>query len=353
MPLTATQQLQLINETFSDSRFSNKQGEYAVAHWIAYNDLCTIAEISDNDKVNLFKITLLGEPRIWFNDNKDSFTDIATLERAFKNTYGKIVSREEYLKQFRNASMKEGEDISQFRNRVRTLAAKAKITDPELVLFTFIDGMPAHIRPALRAIKDKSIDECMLTARALLSEQPASSVSQIFAATQQNPTANVSNDLADRMENLLLTYQKSHHHDHDHPRKSNHDSYADHRQSRSRYSDRHTTRRSSRSYSRGRSYHRHGDSSFSRQNSRSHSRGRVSDKSPSYNHYDHQRRSPSQSRDRRSRSRDTTVDRKVSFQRSQSPIICDVCKTPGHPWRQCRKLQKAIASNNFKIEQNF
>ena len=145
--------------------------------------------------------TLGDEPRIWYDDNVALFTDLKALERSFKSAFGRAATREEHLSAFSALTYTSGEPLNSYRNRVRSTAARAKITDQEHIRLQFINGFPSHIRSALRAKRDNSLDDCMLTAQALLSENP-----EIPTPAMPIAPAAQADALASRMEALLLSF---------------------------------------------------------------------------------------------------------------------------------------------------
>lgn len=336
--------------------FSNLPHESASAHWLAFEDYVEETKVEEAHVVGKFRLTLSGEPRIWYSENKETFENKGTLEKLFKSTYGKAMTRSDYLKQFVSLSIKPNEDLGSYKNRVKSTAAKAKIKDNEQIMLQFIEGLPSHVRIALKAKRDTTLEDCLLTAKALMSEtKPVTP--QVFAA-QASSTPHQS-DLVDQMQSLLLSFQSRSppsHHSHSHQSNSHHrrSPHPNHRDQRpSRHSNYYQNDRQ-RSLSRSSSAHRGrspGDRSYPTQRfDRSNSRGRSSNqqrhfsRERSSDRFSAQRRD--MSADRRSERRDRSNDRSVSFQnrRSGSPITCRYCSTPGHKWSECYKLEKALAS---------
>ena len=153
-------------------RFESRVGQKASVHWLLFTDYYKFHQISDANAIKEFMFTLGDEPRIWYDDNVALFTDLKALERSFKSAFGRAATREEHLSAFSALTYTSGEPLNSYRNRVRSTAARAKITDQEHIRLQFINGFPSHIRSALRAKRDTSLDDCMLTAQALLSETP-------------------------------------------------------------------------------------------------------------------------------------------------------------------------------------
>ena len=153
-------------------RFEGKPHQKALVHWLQFKDYTQFHNITDANAIKEFIFTLGDEARIWYEENAEAFTDITVLERKFKSTYGRATTREEHLNAFAELTYTPGEPLNAYRNRVRSTAARAKITDQEHVRLQFINGFPSHIRSALRAKRDNTLDDCMLTAQALMSEAP-------------------------------------------------------------------------------------------------------------------------------------------------------------------------------------
>lgn len=359
--------------------FSNQPHEKASAHWLAFEDYCDELKVQAADQVKKFRLTLSGEPRVWFKENQRSFStednaeNVNILERLFKSTYGKAMSRSDYLKQIVSIAIKPDEDLGAYRNRVQSTAAKARITDQEQIMIHFIEGLPAHVRIALKAKRDANLEECMLTARALMSETKAPT-SQLFSA--QHSSVDQHRDIVDQMQSLLLSFN--------HSKSSDHSS--DHRQSRRPF--KHSPHSQSSHYSHSRNnqnYHPQSSrpSQFSRQRSHSRSDSNNRGRSPSIDSRYGQRFDRSNSRgrssrpqrqfsrerssdryatdkrrdlssDKRSDRRDRSTERSVSFQRrSNSPITCRFCNIAGHKWSECFKLEKAIANGKINADSHF
>lgn len=335
-----------INDYITE-KFINESSQFATAHWLSFKDFLEDAGLAtDADKIRQFRRTLAGEPRVWFSENEALFTTVKELEKLFKSAYGKTITRQEYLKRFRELSIKSGEELSKYRNRVRSVASKAKITDAEQIMFQFVDGLPAHIRPALRAKRDTTLEECMLTAQALLSEQPSTGSAQLFAHTPSP-----SDQLCGKMDSLHFSHQgSSQPHTHSSSQSHMRPSRSHQNFSSSRNSDSRPHSQNSPSSQR----HRHRSSSRSdRSTSRSDRSHRSSSRSDRSQRLD---RSSSRGRSHYSRNRSNSRDRSVSFNqndRSNSPVICRYCNIPGHKWASCYKLEKAIMAGQIPPPQFF
>ena len=141
-----------VNDFFTE-KFGNLPNQHAIAHFMSYKSLVEYMEMTPADAIKFFPVSLKGEPLVWFNTHKAALSTLAIIEKEFKSMYTTTVSREEYLKRFKAIALETSEDLTKYRNRVTNLAAKSQIVDQELIKFHFIDGLPSHIRPALRAIK--------------------------------------------------------------------------------------------------------------------------------------------------------------------------------------------------------
>lgn len=356
-------------------RFEGKNGQKATVHWLLFKDYYKFHEITDQNAVKEFMYTLGDEPRIWYNDNTELFTDIDALEKNFKSTFGRATTREEHLSAFSALSYTSGEPLNSYRNRVRSTAARARITDQEHIRLQFINGFPSHIRSALRAKRDASLDDCMLTAQALLSEAPdiPSPAMPIVPASQTNA-------LASQMEALLLSFSTDRNRQSRPPSRNYHerkDWKTSHREaaspgpyrrgsvSRDRYqSDRSQSRdRRSNRDQRGDRRSRY-DSSRDRRDRYDSSRdrrGRFDSSRDRRNRYDgsRERRYRDNSRDeerqanRRSHD-DNQGPKSVSFQRNRSkspgPQSCMFCHKTGHDMGSCFKLQRAIKEGHINVD---
>ena len=101
----------------------------ATVHWLLFRDYTTAQNINDENAIKEFMFTLGDDPRIWYDDNQALFTDLAALEKHFKSTFGRATTREEHLNAFAELAYVQGEALNSYRNRVRSTAARARITD--------------------------------------------------------------------------------------------------------------------------------------------------------------------------------------------------------------------------------
>ena len=334
-------------------RFEGKPGQKASVHWLLFKDYYKFHQITDANAIKEFMFTLADEPRIWYEDNTASFTDLKTLEKAFKSAFGRAATREEHLGAFSNLTYTSGEPLNSYRNRVRATAARAKITDQEHIRLQFINGFPSHIRSALRAKRDESLDDCMLTAQALLSENPEmpTPALPVVSAAQTNT-------LASQMEALLLTFSPDRNTQPRQQSRNNRTSASPgptRRQSGSR--DRY---RPDRSQSRDRRFNNRQrgdrrsryDSSRDRRDRYDSSRERTrrfnSSSRDRRNRYDEsrERRQRDGSRDQQRAQEDKQGPKSVSFKgprsKSPGPPTCEFCHKTGHEMGNCFKLQKAV-----------
>jgi len=367
-------------------RFEGKPGQKATVHWLLFKDYYKFQEITDENAVKEFMYTLGDEPRIWYNDNVGLFTDIGILEKSFKSTFGRATTREEHLSAFSALSYTSGEPLNSYRNRVRSTAARARINDQEHIQLQFINGFPSHIRSALRAKRDSTLDDCMLTAQALLSEAPDISA----PAMSIIPAADQSNKLVSQMESLLLSYSTEHNNQsrqqsRGFPNKSNwrgdnreatspapyrrsslsRDRYRpDRSQSRDRRFSRDTGRTDRRNYDSSRDRRERFDSSRDRRDrfdSSRDRRNRYDSSRDRRSRYDSSRErsyrdsSRDDDRHRNRRSNDEPQGSKsVSFQRNRSkspgPTTCLFCHKSGHELGSCFKLQRAIKEGHINVD---
>jgi len=356
-------------------RFEGKPGQKATVHWLLFKDYYKFHEITDANAVKEFMFTLGDEPRIWYEDNVELFTDLNTLEKSFKSTFGRATTREEHLGAFSSLTYTSGEPLNSYRNRVRSTAARARINDQEHIRLQFINGFPSHIRSALRAKRDSSLDDCMLTAQALLSEAP-----DIPTPAMPIVPANQTNALASQMEALLLSFGPERTRQSRPPSRNfqeRNDWKTSHREaespgpyrrgsvSRDRYQpDRSQSRdrrpnRDQRGERRGRY-----DSSRDRRDRYDSSRdrrGRYDSSRDRKDRYDgsRDRRYRENSRDGQRQSNwrgqdNNQAPKSVSFQRNRSkspaPQTCMFCHKTGHEMGSCFKLQRAIKEGHINVD---
>ena len=289
-------------------------------HWLLFTDFLTEAKVAEENKISKFRITLIGEPRMWFETNKDSFTSLDVLEAKFKAEFSPVTTRAEYLKQFQQLTIQPSETLIMFKKRLIKIAIKAKIQqDEELITTQFVAGLPASIRNHVRARRDANIDDAFKTAQAVLVDTPTTEVSTSYAITNES---NPISGLTAQMQRLMYANDKGSR------------SERTRSTSRSKYNSRQDRDNRSASRSRqGRSERRE----QSRSSSRSHSRGRP------------------YRRDQTPRGRKSSRDKAVSFRsksRSRSPVRCFYCNKSGHIFGNCRLLLKHLQEGKIKPE-NF
>ena len=299
----------------------------AKIHWLLFEDYLTETEVDDALKIAKFRITLSGDPREWYEDNKASFTSIAILKTLFLNEYSPEESRAEYLRQLQTIKMGDKENLLDYKKRVFRTAVKAKLKDDaDLITTQFVAGLPDSIRNHVRSRRDESLDDAYKTAQAVMVEKPTVVTPDSLLVAQRDrkydllSTGSDIDALADRVHKLMYVGDRG----------------------------RQTSNSRSRPYDGGR-YR-----SQSRSASRSHSRGR------------HDRRgrdqTPRRGRDQTPRrDRNTSKgskDRRVSFRgksRSPSPGPCYYCGQHGHLADSCHLLKKHLREGRVTVQkdQNF
>lgn len=302
-----------VQVTISNNRppiFHGKDNENCDVHWLLFEDYYTENNIPAAQRVRKFRITLKDDARDWYQKNEALFPDLDALKTQFTTAFGRHVSRAELLKQFHSLTLNAGETLPSYGKRVKDLARQAQLTDEELIINQFVEGLPASIKGMVRARRDTTLHDALLTAQAVHMEAPSAAGATAFA--MQPSAQSIAEALASQMQTLYLANNAS-------------------------------------------------------ARSRSRERGRSQDKNRFYDSYDRKRstsgnssRSPSWGRNqyqrkptpRRHSPNDTR--RKVSFgtkSRSQSPVSCYFCKG-AHRYADCRELRKALQNGSFQ-NQNF
>ena len=96
--------------------FFGKPDEDCKAHWLKFQDYYEEVNVPEDQRIAKFRITLYGVARTWYELNKATFIDLATLENAFLAEYLTQPSRAELLKIFNKLQMGPGETLVAFRN---------------------------------------------------------------------------------------------------------------------------------------------------------------------------------------------------------------------------------------------
>ena len=98
-------------------RFSGTKDEDAILRWIAFLDYVEENNVDPNAKVSKFRITLSGEPRQWYEDNKASLNTQDLLGKGFKAEYGLQTTQSEYADQLQNMRMLPGETLPAYKKK--------------------------------------------------------------------------------------------------------------------------------------------------------------------------------------------------------------------------------------------
>lgn len=315
----------IINNNTKPPYYDGDKSKDANVHWLKFQDYIEEANIPEDLRVSKFRLTLQGEPRQWYEDNKDSFADLNTLERLFKAEFTDSATHAEYWRQLQTIKMQPNESVVEYKKRVFRTAVKANMKDDkEIVVSCFISGLPENIRSHVRSKCDTSLDDALKTARTVLIDTPASQATAaptVFSVQQDKHSA--MNDLTKQVSHFRLTDSQPR--NRSSSRNRFHSKY-DRSSSRSRYGQRFLPNRH-----------------VSRSNSRSHSRGR------------NQRRGRDATPLRQRRDTSGSKDRGVTFRsksRSPSPGTCYYCNKPGHTSDFCRVLKKHLRQGKIKM-QNF
>lgn len=307
-------------DAFISHKFDADKVSDVYSHWLAFTDYLEECGIANEDQVKKFRLTLVGVPRQWYEENKESFTSLDVLHNAFSARFGKLIPRTEYLTQFMSISLKQHEDLSAYLNRVSMLASQAKITDKELIMLRFIDGLPAHVRGAVKAKRDSDLQGCMLTAQALLAEIKPSVIPTVMPMQAHS---SIDKEMLNKM--LLMQIGETN------------DKVANREQQNSRaYSSRPRERS-------GNMPHRRDERSASRSQSRGRYRGESSGRRPDRS-LSRERHYPNRgdSRDRSRFSRAKSPRPAVSFENDKK--VCTFCAKPGHLWRDCFRMKAVMDS---------
>ena len=303
-------------------KFSGTKDDDAISHWLAFLDYVEENNIDNNAKVSKFRITLSGEPRQWFEDNKETLNTLDLLEKGFKAEYGPQTTQSQYADQLQNMKMLPEETLPAYKKRVARIATKAGLqAHTGLQISAFLKGLPASIQDHVRSKRDDSLDEVLKTAQAMMVTIPSSTevTAPAVYAVQATPSRRqVSNSDVDNLANNVqrMMYNERQ------PRPRNRSTSRDRRPRSQSYSQ-------SRSRSRGRRYNRD-------------QTPRKYPYNPKYNQKDR-----SQDRYRSHGSK----DRKVSFRsksRSPSPGPCYYCSKHGHTADFCKVLKKHLREGKLK-----
>ena len=327
--------------------FYGRDNEDCHSHWLKFQDYIEEINVDENAKIGKFKITLHGDSRMWFEDNKASFTTLALLKTAFLANYSLELSQSEWIAQFRALKLKAGESMPAYRKRVKLVAQKAKITNNVMIVSQFVGGLPDALQPHVCGSSSDNLDVVFHAAQAVNAVLPASATAGTAAAAptaymhQARPTPQTVDPKMDQITDDLGHFHmskksfspnrgRSHSRDRDYGHYSGRSGSGDRRYRRSTSRGRESYSRPRQSTSRGRDY----------------SAGRPRYRDDSRDPYNRRRyRSPSPHH-RRYPSNDC---KNVSFDKSSRFLPCDYCKE-NHSYQQCPYLRKALKAGKYSIE---
>lgn len=358
-------------------KFNAEPTESASQHWLAFEDYVAEHELDEATTIKRFRLTLGKDARWWYEANKAQFQTVVALRSAFKERYSKQTPRSEHVRAFRAISLRPGEKLAAFRNRLDIAAGKANVKDEEDILIQFIEAMPAHMRPHLRAQGHKTLQAAMGMAQAYLTDDSHTQTTpqvmtmaenfvtrEDFQLVQEQLRAmSIDNRLRNEDRSADQTRSKSPYRGRAPPSPSRDPRrWRDQRQrSNSRDSRGYWAEERRRSASRDRANGNYPRASrersqeryfrpaerFSRSTERWNRSEREFNRDQPYRRWD--------SRDRRSQSREprdqrpqrgpspAPQTRRVSFQNDG----CHYCKDKSHNWRQCRKFEEEVANQHF------
>lgn len=320
--------------------FSGQEHEDCEVHWLKFLDFVDDSRIPQDQQVQKFRTTLNNDARQWYHLNQASFTDLVALKTAFTTTYAKHINRSDLLKQFNSVSLGPSESLLTYKNRVQKLALQAKITDDEMVVMQFIEGLPASVKGIVRARRDNTLEEALKTAQAVYTDsiQTPHTALPVQAVTKQQ----LDEEIAAQVKALYIANNYGGTPSHSHRQSRDYARSRSDRVNRSQSRD-----RQSRSNSRNRFNRFPTPGRYSPARDRRYSPARDRRYSPARD----RRYSPA--RDSRSPGR----DKKVSFSANQRgasprPLTCYYCGED-HIYADCPALRKDLRDGKVKSTSHF
>ena len=129
-------------------KFSRKPDEDAEAHLSITNDWMDTHRFQDNDRVQRFCLTLIGEARLWYESLRLINTDWIELQNSFRQQYSKIEQLFHALRSFHFNENKETIDAY-----VRQVATLLGYQEPQ-ILEVFKNTLPTKLYWVLFPIVD-------------------------------------------------------------------------------------------------------------------------------------------------------------------------------------------------------
>ncbi len=128
---------------FFPPRFNGKGNSDPLAHWLSWDDYSTAHKLSDADKIEKFKISLVDTARLWINNQE--FANPNALKTAFFNHFSGVHSRDGALELWEKAAWIKPEAIATFLARIKSIDERLDYNDRQ-IQDKFILGLPQDIK---------------------------------------------------------------------------------------------------------------------------------------------------------------------------------------------------------------
>ena len=163
-------QLQQLNWTYFKPEFSGKPEEDAEEHLLGTNDWMETHNFSDDQKVRILCLTLMGEARLWYETLGAVQLDWQALGNCFHQQYSKFGStREQYIHAWRSFQFAENADtIDSYIHKVKQVAVLLDYGEPH-ILELFKNTLPSRLYYMVYNINN--LREAVETAKCMLTKE--------------------------------------------------------------------------------------------------------------------------------------------------------------------------------------
>ena len=184
--------------------FFGREKDDADLHWLLFEDWLEDNNVPENQAVTKFRSTLNGDARLWYKQNKATFTDLATLEQKFKQNFCPPISRPNMILELSQFRLEQNETVLSYMNRIRKHVLKGNIDDQEMVTTYFVEGLPDSIKDIVRGHGKKTLEEAFAVANSLSVGRSAPKPATTTASTSQ-----AQESLCAPMQSLHMTRSES------------------------------------------------------------------------------------------------------------------------------------------------
>ena len=185
--------LQQLNWSYFKPEYSGKPEEDAEKHLLRTNDWMETHNFPDDQKVRRLCLTLMGEPRLWYETLGTAQLDWETLRDCFRQQHTKFGSiREQYFHAWRSFQFDENTDIiDSYMHKVKQVATILNYGKPQ-ILELFKNTLPSRLYYMVYNMDNlrKAVEttKCMLTKEQIDGCKSGQSAASPFRqVNQQNP----------------------------------------------------------------------------------------------------------------------------------------------------------------------